>query len=380
MKKKKSEKEQKEKGKDSGAATTGTFASCLLERNSWKKLANLIGHTQPTTVTKFNPRMFRISKGKDAVNAGANEEENPYFSIVAVGSMDSTITLWNTNKSVPLVRLVGFFSETILDINWSSDGLSFAACSHDGTMAYFKFSEKDFGGTVISFDETKNILSNIYGDISSSSNIINEIDNLADNPVLLQMQKQSKEIINKEIFIEPSRKISNSNSNNNPLSPEKVQLLQKETTVKTSKGERKKILPVNLESISRSNSFQGANILNREGSNYNNNSNNINNINNSNNSNNNNNINIISSANQSTAGIGSPSIANSSGASFLKKKKKILPNSVNNSLSIASSSAAKPKGLNNNFAKPVSTWTMGCLHLTLFDFFYFSSIHFSFFF
>ncbi|KAM9988961.1 hypothetical protein ACTFIY_005022 [Dictyostelium cf. discoideum] len=103
----------------------------------------LVGHMDVVSVSKCSPIIFK-------------DNSNNYFSLILLGSVDSTFSLWlspptthtdtdtdtNTNNSIkkspPQLIMVckEVFKNTVQDVSWCPDGLSFFVCSIDGTIAY----------------------------------------------------------------------------------------------------------------------------------------------------------------------------------------------------------------------------------------------------
>ncbi|SPR00039.1 unnamed protein product (mitochondrion) [Plasmodiophora brassicae] len=114
------------------------FTSPVLNRGSWKKNVAFVGHTRPTTVSRFNPRLF--------TRDGPSKEGGGKFYVCAVGSMDSSISIWATHSKTPLAVFRHFFAQAVLDMSWTPDGLSLLICSHEGEIAAIRFGLNDFGG------------------------------------------------------------------------------------------------------------------------------------------------------------------------------------------------------------------------------------------
>ncbi|KAM9982209.1 hypothetical protein ACTFIZ_006748 [Dictyostelium cf. discoideum] len=98
----------------------------------------LVGHMDVVSVSKCSPIIFK-------------DNSNNYFSLILLGSVDSTFSLWlsppttttiDTNNSIkrPQPQLImvckQVFKNTVQDVSWCPDGLSFFVCSIDGTIVY----------------------------------------------------------------------------------------------------------------------------------------------------------------------------------------------------------------------------------------------------
>ena len=55
----------------------------LIERGKWGLMAALAGHSKPVTVSRINPALFKMP-GQDLQS----------FSVIALASAESTITVW----------------------------------------------------------------------------------------------------------------------------------------------------------------------------------------------------------------------------------------------------------------------------------------------
>lgn len=75
----------------------------------------------------------------------SKKSQQAYACACAVGSRDKSVSVWLTSLKRPLVVIQDLFAAPVLDITWSSSGLSLMACSLDGTVAYFEFTEKELG-------------------------------------------------------------------------------------------------------------------------------------------------------------------------------------------------------------------------------------------
>ena len=56
-------------------------------------------------------------------------------SVVALGADDRSVSVWQTKSARPLVVAKEVFERQIMDLSWSSDGLTLYAVSSDGTLA-----------------------------------------------------------------------------------------------------------------------------------------------------------------------------------------------------------------------------------------------------
>ena len=73
--------------------------------------------------------------------------------ICALGSQDNCVSIWYTAKAKSLAVTQNIFNYAILDMSWSTDGLSLFLSSYDGTVACLVFDDREFG-TPLTQDET----------------------------------------------------------------------------------------------------------------------------------------------------------------------------------------------------------------------------------
>ncbi|KAF8397850.1 hypothetical protein HHK36_016775 [Tetracentron sinense] len=167
----------------------------VLERGEWSATFDFLGHNAPVIVVKFNHSMFRrnFSNNQEVKAAPvgwangssktAGKESQPY-NVIAIGSQDRTITVWTTASARPLFVAKHFFSQSVVDLSWSSDGYSLFACSLDGTVATFHFEVKELGHrlTDVELDDLKK---NRYGDVRGRQ------ATLAESPAQLLLEAAS---------------------------------------------------------------------------------------------------------------------------------------------------------------------------------------------
>lgn len=154
----------------------------IIERGDWKTVMDFVGHRKAVEVVSFNPHLFTRSGGAD--NHGC----------IAIGGRDRTLSVWLTSLKRPLVVTHDLFSDSILDLSWSTCGYELIVCSTDGTVAYICFSEKELGLPlpVQAIDE---LFVNMYGckQAGSQSNVGgSSLDVLIEDPEILKLQSAAK--------------------------------------------------------------------------------------------------------------------------------------------------------------------------------------------
>ncbi|XP_052757465.1 protein HIRA homolog [Galleria mellonella] len=120
----------------------------VVERDGWRCDKDFVGHRKAVTCARFNNNIF-VKEGKKCCCA-------------AVGSRDRALSIWLTSLKRPLVVVHDLFSDSVLDLSWSSDGLNLLACSSDGTVACIQFTNKEIG-TPLTMDEKNAFYEKIYG-------------------------------------------------------------------------------------------------------------------------------------------------------------------------------------------------------------------------
>ena len=253
--------------------------SPVFNRAGWKRTSVLVGHKHPTTVTRFNPRMFTRAAASvaaelttsSAVNGSAVKRRSarshlstqsldaeasqppfyPTYTVCAVGSLDNSISVWVTSSPTPLVHLDSFFSEAIVDLAWSADGYTLLACSHDGTVAVFSFTEDEFG-RALTADEMKAHMRHEYGgeEAAGAAGGLAVVESL----VGLELDAMGREYEERKRKAVEDKEEGRMNgvarvSSTAKMTSEELKASQKEGTKVDSKGRvRRVVAPVHIES------------------------------------------------------------------------------------------------------------------------------------
>jgi protein HIRA/HIR1 len=96
----------------------------LIERSTWRQIATLSGHHKTITSSRINPRLYR-QEGMDALEC---------YSVVAIASIDSTLTVWKPGMQQPMTCILDIFKMGISDLSWGFNGNILLASSHDGKV------------------------------------------------------------------------------------------------------------------------------------------------------------------------------------------------------------------------------------------------------
>ena len=150
--------------------------AAILMRGSWSRTHDYIGHKGPVVASRFNPRLFRVASDE----AGGDKY---VASCIALGAQDNKITVWLSRKARPVLVAKTFFNQSVVDLCWSPDGLTLFAASIDGTVAMFKFDEKELGER-LSAREVQDIMKNSYGTA--------RLDRMgvAEDPALMELEEE----------------------------------------------------------------------------------------------------------------------------------------------------------------------------------------------
>lgn len=110
------------------------FVSSVLRRLAWTSEISLVGHENAVSVAACSPRLFVGDTGPR--------------SVVALGSLDQSISVWLTGTRRPIIVARDLFERHVMDMGWSADGYTLYACSSDGTVAALAFMAEDLAPTL----------------------------------------------------------------------------------------------------------------------------------------------------------------------------------------------------------------------------------------
>ncbi|CAH0406290.1 unnamed protein product [Chilo suppressalis] len=206
----------------------------VVERDGWRCDKDFVGHRKAVTCARFNNNIF-VKEGKKCCCA-------------AVGSRDRALSIWLTSLKRPLVVVHDLFTDSVLDLSWSSDGLNLLACSSDGTVACIQFTNKEIG-TPLTVEEKNAFYEKIYGKCLAnesgnelSSNLLVECPE-----ILLAREKQEakKEVVREETTPKSDKSLNLSHSSISKVSPalSVVRPVDRQIETRTSDGKRR-ITPV----------------------------------------------------------------------------------------------------------------------------------------
>lgn len=142
--------------------------SHVVDRNNWNSDKSFVGHKKAIEVTAFNPNLFSY-----------NLNSSNTHTVVALGSKDSSISIWSTAKTKPILIVERLFSSSILDLSWGIDGYQLLACSWDSSIAFIKFSQAELGYVLES-----SILLKLHMDIYGCTALPSTLENRSTDVVI----------------------------------------------------------------------------------------------------------------------------------------------------------------------------------------------------
>ncbi|KDE03708.1 hypothetical protein MVLG_05839 [Microbotryum lychnidis-dioicae p1A1 Lamole] len=136
------------------ATSNDVFVAAVIERSTFRGQTFMVGHGNIVECSAFNPHVFLRDPKLPA-------ESNNFCSVLALCAR-STLSLWITSKSEPIIVFEEIFERDILDLSWSKDGKQLWACSSEGHVAVFEF-DLDEIATVCPVEAKENFWRDLYG-------------------------------------------------------------------------------------------------------------------------------------------------------------------------------------------------------------------------
>ena len=112
-----------------GGKIQGEFMVPLIERSSWNLMACLAGHSSSINISRINQRLYKAQE---------SQELNCY-SIVAMASQDSTVSIWKPQLQKPFALVMDISMMGVTDLSWGFNGNILLSSSNDGKVSYFHF-------------------------------------------------------------------------------------------------------------------------------------------------------------------------------------------------------------------------------------------------
>lgn len=98
-------------------------------------MAALSGHNKPITVSRINPVLFK-EKDSEALSC---------YSVVAIASIESTISIWKPHMTKPFAVILDIFKMGISDMSWGFNGNILMVSSNDGSIMFIHFKPDALG-------------------------------------------------------------------------------------------------------------------------------------------------------------------------------------------------------------------------------------------
>lgn len=176
------------------ALKEGKPIGMVFQRDTWKSVADLVGHNTLTTCCRFNPHPIKleVNNNDSSNNNNGNDIKSTGFT-VALGDQHGVVSVWSTNENSPLFVLTNIFDGPVLDISWTITNESMmmlAVCSLDGTLAFMILSGPHTTGGIrpLSSDEFESHLKMVYG--RSGKELLTTTPILLEDPSILKFRKQ----------------------------------------------------------------------------------------------------------------------------------------------------------------------------------------------
>ncbi|XP_063222782.1 protein HIRA [Bacillus rossius redtenbacheri] len=155
------------------AMNGGGPTALIIEREGWQQDKDFVGHRKAVTCVRFNSNILQKSF--------VSSSKPQLYCCCAIGSRDRSVSVWLTALKRPRVVIRDLFTNSVLDLSWSTSGLQLMACSWDGTVAYVEFTTEELG-KCLSLEEKNAIHERMYGKSLATSACQSSI---VENPELL---------------------------------------------------------------------------------------------------------------------------------------------------------------------------------------------------
>lgn len=214
----------------------------IVERDGWRCDKDFVGHRKAVTCVRFSSNIL--------------SREGKKYCCAAMGSRDRTLSIWLTSLKRPLVVVHELFTDSVLDLSWSSDGLNLLACSWDGSVACIQFTNNEIG-LPLSLEERNGLFERKYGKYLVSESTSDNANLLVECPEVLQAREKiaaeeskkdkdsSKDVTPTKLEKQDSSGKNQSNSlpiaQSSPVTP--VRPIDRQIETRTSDGKRR-ITPI----------------------------------------------------------------------------------------------------------------------------------------
>lgn len=152
------------------SVNNGGPTAAIVDRGNWRSDKDFVGHRKAVTCTRFCGSMLRSSResaGDKKSRQQKQQQQSELHCACAVGSRDRGVSVWLTCLKRPLVVIHELFEDSVTDLSWHARLGWLAACSKDGTAAFFRFDESELGLCVPS-GECAALHEKLYGGSATS--------------------------------------------------------------------------------------------------------------------------------------------------------------------------------------------------------------------
>jgi protein HIRA/HIR1 len=175
-----------------------THAAVIIPRERWNEDAKesllVCGHGGPVVALACSPTLRHVPSP-----VGGGRDSSGDLSIVfALGSQDRNVTVWSATANRPLGCFSRMFDGQVLDVAWSTDGLTLLAVSSDGKVACMQFDERELGSAATE-EEMTEVMQGLYGSRLAGKGgrrkaLVESAEQLATETSGQQRQQEPKEL------------------------------------------------------------------------------------------------------------------------------------------------------------------------------------------
>ncbi|KAG7728499.1 hypothetical protein KL933_001732 [Ogataea haglerorum] len=123
--------------------------------SSWNSWCKLMATDFRCIMTAFSPMVFANPANKDP--SDMNPATAKQYYILATASAESTVAIWNTASSAPLIIANEVSLSAIQDMCWSADGRLLFISTAAGELLIGVFGESELGAAVIPLDKKEQL-------------------------------------------------------------------------------------------------------------------------------------------------------------------------------------------------------------------------------
>ena len=97
--------------------------------------------------TRINPKLYKdpsLCREFDP-RTGSYKENLTCYSVVALGSIDTSISVWKPHMAKPFTTILDMFKSGIADLTWAFNGNILMGCSMDGSAMFIHYEPGSLG-------------------------------------------------------------------------------------------------------------------------------------------------------------------------------------------------------------------------------------------